>query len=349
MSAQAVSLERGERMGGARAPQAVTPSRRASALIAARGSGRFARWHFGAPSEAESDENWLLSYLDLFTLLLAMLVVMLGLSRMSKPPSATDEPVAQTMQVPLAAMVASAASTPAPATTALHTALPPVPDTLTPGGNWAPVPDIDRPGPVVWVKDAHTPNATVAPTAAPAAEHQGAPLVSVDAPVAPLVATPPPADPEPPSLQALGLDTLGSSVDVIVNEKTISLRISSELLFPSGQAALGPAGSKVIKSIADALQHNAYEISVEGHSDAISIQNKQFASNWELSSGRASSVLRELINDGISSERLRAVGYAHTRPLASNDSADGRAANRRVELILAIAPGQAAPGGLPVR
>lgn len=348
MSAQAASLDRAERTGGGRTAQAVTSSRRASTLIAARGSGRFARWHFGAPSEAESDENWLLSYLDLFTLLLAMLVVMLGLSRMSKPPSASDEPVAQTMQVPLSAMVASAAGTSAPATTALHTALPPVPDTLTPGGNWAPVPDIDRPGPVVWVKDAHTPNATVAATAS-TAEHQGAPLVSVNDPVAPLVATPPPADPEPPSLQALGLDALGSSVDVIVNEKTISLRISSELLFPSGQATLGPAGTTVIKSIAEALRHNPYEVSVEGHSDSITIQNKQFASNWELSSGRASSVLRELINDGISSDRLRAVGYAHTRPLASNDSADGRAANRRVELILAIAPGQAAPGGLPVR
>ena len=123
-------------------------------------------------------------------------------------------------------------------------------------------------------------------------------------------------------------------MDVIVNEQSVSFRISNELLFASGQATLSPAGLDVIKRLAAILNKNEYQVSVEGHSDTVPIQTRQFASNWE-SSSRAS-VLRELVRDGVSAGRLRAVGYAETRPIESNETPAGRAANRRVELIMDI-------------
>jgi chemotaxis protein MotB len=79
-------------------------------------------------------------------------------------------------------------------------------------------------------------------------------------------------------------------------------------------------------------------VSVEGHSDNQPINTRQFPSNWELSTSRATSVLRALMRDGVKQERLRAVGYADTRPLKPNSTPQGRAANRRVELILQIQP-----------
>ena len=146
-----------------------------------------------------------------------------------------------------------------------------------------------------------------------------------------------------PSKESLGLGDLGKSVDVIINEQSVSFRISNELLFPSGQATLSPTGLDVIKRLAAILNKNEYQVSVEGHSDPVPIQTRQFASNWELSSSRATSVLRELVRDGVSAQRLRAVGYAETRPIESNDTQAGRAANRRVELIMDItAPQKAA-------
>ena len=107
----------------------------------------------------------------------------------------------------------------------------------------------------------------------------------------------------------------------------------------------------MIKRLAAILNKNEYQVSVEGHSDTVPIQTRQFASNWELSSSRAaSSVLRELVRDGVSAGRLRAVGYAETRPIESNETPAGRAANRRVELIMDITqPPKAAPAPAPAK
>lgn len=152
----------------------------------------------------------------------------------------------------------------------------------------------------------------------------------------PPLATPPSA-PEPapaPSLDALGLTGLGDGVDVIVNEQSISLRISNEILFSSGQAALTASGLGVLDRVAEALSRNPYRISVEGHTDPVPIQTDRYPSNWELSTARATSVLRQLEARGIAARRLRATGYADTMPLTTNDTAEGRAVNRRVEVIL---------------
>ena len=106
----------------------------------------------------------------------------------------------------------------------------------------------------------------------------------------------------------------------------------------------------VIKRLAAILNKNEYQVSVEGHSDTVPIQTRQFASNWGCPAAAPASVLRELVRDGVSAGRLRAVGYAETRPIESNETPAGRAANRRVELIMDITqPPKAAPAPAPAK
>lgn len=264
---------------------------------------RYARWHVEDAVEQDS-ENWLLSYLDLITLLLAMLVVMLAIALNGGGYAKSEAPVE---------LVGTLAASGLP----------------TYDGEYAEFETV--PIPASWAE---------AP--APAAVST-APVLAEDEVVVAEAAKPLTA----PSKESLGLADLGNSVDVIVNEQSVSFRISNELLFASGQATLSNEGLNVIKRLAGILNKNDYQVSVEGHSDPVPILTKQFASNWELSSSRATSVLRELVRDGVAPQRLRAVGYAETRPIESNDTAAGRAANRRVELIMDIAPPQAKTAAAP--
>ena len=133
------------------------------------------------------------------------------------------------------------------------------------------------------------------------------------------------------SLSDLGLDQLGDDIDVIISAGMVSFRIKSEILFTSGQADLGLAGADVLKKLVKVLRENSFQVAVEGHTDSVPIRGR-YPSNWELSGSRAGSVVRYLEANGINSNRLRAVGFADTQPLAANTSAEGRAQNRRVEL-----------------
>lgn len=123
-------------------------------------------------------------------------------------------------------------------------------------------------------------------------------------------------------------------VEVSRVEGGINLRIQDHLLFDSGEAALTGAGEQVTQRLVNMLQRYQGTISVEGHTDSVPIDTPRFPSNWELSSARATAILRYLIGAGIDASRLRAVGYADTRPLESNATAAGRSANRRVEIII---------------
>ncbi|MBO1017618.1 OmpA family protein [Achromobacter sp. SD115] len=271
---------------------------------------RYARWHVEETVEQDS-ENWLLSYLDLITLLLAMLVVLLALTRLHGGAFGQSEQPVE--------LVGTLAESGLPAYDGEYSEF----DAVQIPASWA---------------QAETPAVAVA--AASASAQQPAQEGEVVAEAAPPLRA--------PSKESLGLGDLGKSVDVIINEQSVSFRISNELLFPSGQATLSPTGLDVIKRLAAILNKNEYQVSVEGHSDPVPIQTRQFASNWELSSSRATSVLRELVRDGVSAQRLRAVGYAETRPIESNDTQAGRAANRRVELIMDItAPQKAAQSAAP--
>jgi chemotaxis protein MotB len=110
--------------------------------------------------------------------------------------------------------------------------------------------------------------------------------------------------------------------------------VSDKVLFDPGQADLRAEGREIVDNLAAVLGRLPNKLSVEGHTDNTPISGR-YPSNWELSTARATTVLRELIDrHGLAADRLQAAGYADTRPVATNDTPDGRAANRRVELVV---------------
>lgn len=105
--------------------------------------------------------------------------------------------------------------------------------------------------------------------------------------------------------------------------------------FDSGEAHLLPGAAEKIKRIAGVLMHYGLDMRVEGHSDNVPIHNAAFASNWELSTARATAVAMMLLNDsGFDPKRISIAGYAEYHPVASNDTAEGRRANRRVDIVI---------------
>lgn len=119
----------------------------------------------------------------------------------------------------------------------------------------------------------------------------------------------------------------------------LTINMVDRVLFDSGQAQVKPAGLKVLQQVGDILSKvSDKQIRIEGHTDNVPISAKlqsRFKSNWELSTARATTVVRHLIEKGgVDRQHLSAVGYADTHPVASNDSEEGRASNRRIEIVL---------------
>jgi len=119
----------------------------------------------------------------------------------------------------------------------------------------------------------------------------------------------------------------------------LTINMVDRVLFDSGQAKVKPAGLKVLKQVSDILKKVAdKQIRIEGHTDNVPIRGKlkeRYPTNWELSTARATNVVRYLIEEGgVDQVNLSAVGYADTRPVASNDGEEGRTTNRRIEITL---------------
>jgi chemotaxis protein MotB len=113
----------------------------------------------------------------------------------------------------------------------------------------------------------------------------------------------------------------------------ISLREAG--FFESGSAVPKPEALPTLRQIADKLGPTAYDLRIEGHTDNVPIHNAEFDSNWELSAARATHIARLFLDmKAISADRLSAAGYAEFHPVASNDTAEGRAENRRVDLVV---------------
>lgn len=111
--------------------------------------------------------------------------------------------------------------------------------------------------------------------------------------------------------------------------------VTDQVLFDTGQADLKPVGQEVLDAVAPALVRLPNDISIEGHTDNVPITGGLFASNWELSAVRATTVLRYLMaHDGLPAVRMSATGYADTKPVVPNDSPAHQAQNRRVELVV---------------
>lgn len=123
-------------------------------------------------------------------------------------------------------------------------------------------------------------------------------------------------------------------VSVRFNHLWLEVEINDSVLFPSGSAMLQPKAVPVLHSVAGILREHPNSVRVEGFTDDRPIDTLLYPSNWELSTARASSVVRLLASQGVAPQRLSAQGFAEFRPVAGNDSAEGRARNRRVVLVV---------------
>ena len=120
----------------------------------------------------------------------------------------------------------------------------------------------------------------------------------------------------------------------IVNNKML-VEMASAILFPSAKAKLSEEGEAALTEVGGILATiSDREFQVARHTDNIPIKNRRFKSNWDLSTSRAVAVVRHLIDSGMDPDSLSAAGYAATQPVASNETAQGRAQNRRIEIVL---------------
>jgi chemotaxis protein MotB len=114
----------------------------------------------------------------------------------------------------------------------------------------------------------------------------------------------------------------------------VTVEINASVLFSPGESVLSREADAALRAVGHVIADAEFPILVEGHTDNNPISNLRFPSNWELSSARASSVVRLFIENGVSPRRLTAAGYADQRPVADNSTEAGRSRNRRVAIML---------------
>ncbi|MCK9573469.1 MAG: OmpA family protein [Candidatus Omnitrophica bacterium] len=136
--------------------------------------------------------------------------------------------------------------------------------------------------------------------------------------------------------QTLEQEIKDKQVRLSMEEKGLVITFVSEVLFDSGKASLKPASFSSLDKVAKILVNNVpgNNIGIEGYTDNEPIKRSKWKSNWELSAHRALSVLEYLEEKGVNSNRLSASGYGEYKPVASNDTAQGRQLNRRVEIVI---------------
>jgi len=279
-----------------------------------------------APPAEDHGGDWMISFVDILMLLLTLFVVLLAVSRSPKPapkPTPVQTPVvAQAQPHPLPDIVKHT-DTPPPR-------VPPVPVVSAPA---------QTPPPMAVATEEHK-DAVIKPILPERAPAPPKPLpvaaakVVPPAPVPEPVTTPKPAVPARPALTVP--EDLKNQVEITPTATAVNLVIKDDVLFDAGSAQLKPSGLALLKRVAGLFADNRYPISVEGYTDDAPIHTARFPSNWELSAARATNVTRFLIAQGVTADRLSAVGYADTRPRADNATAEGRAANRRVSLVVHV-------------
>jgi len=143
-------------------------------------------------------------------------------------------------------------------------------------------------------------------------------------------------------LEAMRPLSQNGKVRVTQSPRGVTVEINASLLFTSGDAVLQAQSKEALAAVAKVLSGVDNPIQVEGHSDNVPIKSPAYPSNWELSSARAGSVVRLFAELGVPTPRMVAIGYADNQPLDTNASAEGRARNRRVSVLILNEVGGAA-------
>jgi chemotaxis protein MotB len=124
----------------------------------------------------------------------------------------------------------------------------------------------------------------------------------------------------------------------------IEIEMKEQMLFPSGQARLTRNALIPLRALSQTLKRIPSHLQIEGHTDNVPISTAAFPSNWELSAARAASVVHFLARQGVEPRRMAAVGLGEHRPIAENSNAKGRAANRRVTVVVLTGQREGQPG-----
>ncbi len=133
----------------------------------------------------------------------------------------------------------------------------------------------------------------------------------------------------------VGAEALKGRVRTRLDDRGLIISLEEGGTFDSGSDVIRPDGLALLNAIATGIVTTSNQIRVEGHTDNVPIRNSKFPSNWELSTARATAVVSYLIvKFGLEPNRLSAAGYAEYRPAASNDTDEGRARNRRVDIVV---------------
>jgi chemotaxis protein MotB len=135
--------------------------------------------------------------------------------------------------------------------------------------------------------------------------------------------------------QKVGDAGMSSTISSDVTERGLVISVKDATLFDQGKADLNPGALAVLHVIGHEIRNVANHLRVEGHTDPRPINTPRFPSNWELSTARATSVLRFLIDStGCAPQRISALGFGEYRPVAINDTPEHMAQNRRVDIVL---------------
>jgi chemotaxis protein MotB len=253
-----------------------------------------------AEEEHESDERWLLTYADMITLLMALFMVLFSISSVN---ISKFKSLQHSLQDAFSGRVL-------PGGRALEES----------GGSTTSKSVVDNPpASLRSTTDAASAKAQQAAAAA-AAKAEEKDFKALKAHVDAYVAK----------------HGLSSKVTTLVTRDGLVIRLlTDKLLFASGSATVEPGGRDLLTKVGTLLRaENQHEIRVRGFTDTVPIHTTAFPSNWELSAGRAASVVRAFAAAGVAETRLEAVGRASLDPLTTNATADGRARNRRVEVLL---------------
>jgi chemotaxis protein MotB len=300
--------------------------------------------------QARHADDWLMTYADTITLLLCLFVVLMALHG-GKPHDAThavapafaEAPV--TSNLPQTAIVVA----PLPELAGMPRATEDADDDL---GDQPTQPDgpPGRPRLPATFKSSSDPASSVAFQTTSVVNREAmsaAHPVAEAAPASPVASARPTDDAGkisgPPSRAAQPSNRGPTTAPAQGGDRITIFQFSSAAFFASGSATLSDAGQSILAGLLGRLQSSEfaqYRITVEGHTDDEPIGSPQFPSNWELSSARAAAVVRFFVEHRIPAQRLRAAGYADTRPLAPNRDAAGdslpenQAKNRRVVIEL---------------
>lgn len=126
---------------------------------------------------------------------------------------------------------------------------------------------------------------------------------------------------------------ISDKVQVIEEKDYLLIRLDQEIFFASGSADIVPEGKEVLSSLAPSLRELENEIMISGHTDNVPQTNKKYETNWELSTARATNVVRYLVEiENLEPSRFTATGNGEYRPVGDNNTPEGRQKNRRIEI-----------------